>query len=343
MMRETFRRTTWGLRIAIMGALASTLLLTACAGIGARDGSGGLEPATTSVGAPDGRANKETLAPYGAGADSSAVEERGSITDSDRKIVVNKTLRIETKDVEKAVEQLRALASREEGEIESLQISTADDQPIYIEPLPGDATMRDRGSDTLRAYVTVRVPAERYDAFVTEASKLGRVLFHAENAQDVTQQHIDMSARLESLKVEQSRLRQLFARADTVRDLLAIEQELARVQGEIESLQGQFDFLNRQVAMATVTFELTEPEPIGSPTGTDWGVREAFNDSIRAFVGTVNGLIVLLGPVVALLLLVGLPVWLVTMLILKRIRKRKVVTAAPAAEPTEGTSEEISE
>ena len=247
-------------------------------------------------------------------------------------VVVNKTLRIETTDVDASIAKIRTLVARDGADITNLQVSTAVDQPVY--PLvSGGSTPEQQAVPQvpLQAFVTVRVPSSTYPAFLADAEKLGRVLFQSETADDVTQQHVDMRARLDNMKAEQARLRQLFAKANKVTDMLAIEQELTRVQGEIESMQAQISYLERQAAMATVTIELTEPTPIVSPSGTDWGVRAALTNAVRAFVDTLNVLIVLLGPALALVVFVGLPVLLIVWLIRRRIRRRKAAKVAASA------------
>lgn len=254
-------------------------------------------------------------------------------------VVVNKTLRIETSDVDTAITRIRQMAARAGADIAQMQVATANDQPVYlVSPSSGQEVTPD-SSTPLRAYVVVTVPTAKYAAFLDEAVRLGRVLYQSENTDDVTQQHIDLQARLGNLKAEQARLRQLFAKASNVRDMLAVESELTRVQGDIESLQGQITYLERQAARATVTLELTEPQPIVSPTGTDWGVKTALTDSVRAFVTTLNTLIVLLGPLVAIVIFVGLPVWLVVWLVVRWMRRRRARRAIVNVEVQEDTTE----
>jgi hypothetical protein len=252
-------------------------------------------------------------------------------------VVVNKTLRIETTDVDTSIAKIRTLVARDGADITNLQVSNAVDQPVY--PLASGSPALDQQSVPqvpLQAFVTVRVPSSTYAAFLADAEKLGRVLFQSETSDDVTQQHVDMQARLDNMKAEQTRLRQLFSKANKVSDMLAIEQELTRVQGDIESMQAQIAYLERQAAMATVTIELTEPTPIVSPSGTDWGVRAALTNAVRAFVDTLNVLIVMLGPVLALIVFVGLPVLLIVWLIRRGVRRRKASKAAPAPASASG-------
>lgn len=91
--------------------------------------------------------------------------------------------------------------------------------------------------------------------------------------------------------------------------MLAVEKELSRIRGEIESMQAQIAYLERQAAHSVITVELTGPKPIVRPTGENWGFTAALTESVRAFVHTINTLIVLLGtlaPVIIILVLAAL-------------------------------------
>jgi hypothetical protein len=331
-------RTAWLMPVALITAV---LLLSGC-GV-----SGNQTSQVTSTTAPMVSPGAPSLAGETKTSDQSLTGQSGpsagnaargsadaaqTIAAAAKLIVVNKTMRIETADVDKAIAKIRELVQRDGADISSMQVATAVDQPIYRQPVPlADGSVDQASSAPLRAYVTVRVPSDHYAAFVADAAKLGRVLTESESADDVTQQHVDMQARLDNLKAEQSRLRQLFAKATSVKDMLAVEQELSRVQGDIESMKAQIDYLERQAARATVTLELTEPVAIVQPLGIDWGVRSALTDSIRAFVSTMNGLIVLLGPVLAVLVFVGLPILLIVWLVV-RVARRRVARHAAATE-----------
>jgi hypothetical protein len=258
-----------------------------------------------------------------------------------RLIVVNKTLLLQATSVDKTMAKVRALAARYGGDIADLQVSTRTDQPVAA-PTPatvsGSPPAPAANSDSaLQAYVVVRVPVANYNDFTAQASNLGRVVSQSESAQDVTRQHVDLKARLGNLRSEQAALRVMFRRAGSIRDMLLVEQELARVQGDRESLQGQIDYLENQAALATITIEIAEPQPIVRPAGTDWGVGAAVTKSFRAFVDTLNILIEVLGPLLALVLFLVLPiallVWLGRVLLRKwRLRSRIQPVASHAPE-----------
>jgi hypothetical protein len=291
-------------------------------------GYGGVSTGRATAASPAGLTAESAPAPSrdlgtGSGVDASAVPK------DQRLVVKNKAMRIEVTGVSAAIDKLRAMASRDGADISAMQVASSTDQPIYRPMAEGDVAS---GSDApLQAYVTIRVPALKYQAFIDEAAKIGRVLYQAENAEDVTQQHIDLKARLENLKAQEARLREFFAKAKSVTEMLQIENELTRVRGEIESMSAEVAYLERQAAMATVTIELAEPKALVRPGGTDWGVAAAFTESIRAFVSTLNVLIVMLGPILALAVFIVLPGALLARLVVRIVRARRA--ARPVAAP----------
>jgi hypothetical protein len=127
---------------------------------------------------------------------------------------------------------------------------------------------------------------------------------------------------LKNLEATEAGLRRLFDKARTVSEMLAIQQQLTQVQGEIESLTAQIKVLNDQAAMATVTVQLVGPQPVVSPAGEDWGFTTALRTAVRGFVRTVEVMIVALGYLLPVLILVGLLVVLVVWLVRRSSRPR---------------------
>jgi ABC-type multidrug transport system fused ATPase/permease subunit len=338
-MRETRSARAVVIRPFLLAVLLGALVaLAGCAGTvqGVNDavsGGAAAPPVTRSSGSPAGDAN---MAQESLGSKSIAVvppaagtgADAANVPAVDKLIVRNKTLRIEVGKVPDAVAAIRALATKEGADISQLQVATSSDEPVY-RPMTDGSTSADSGP--LQAYVVVRVPAGKYAAFIEEAAKLGTVRYQAESTDDVTQQHIDLKARLENLRAQEVRLREFFAKAKNVTEMLQIENELSRVRGEIESLAAQVAYLERQAAMATVTIELSEPKALVRPSGIDWGVGTAFTNSVRAFVGTLNVLIVLLGPALAIGLFFVLPVVLIVRAVMRASRRRAAARAAQSS------------
>jgi hypothetical protein len=148
------------------------------------------------------------------------------------------------------------------------------------------------------------------------------------SADDVTQQHVDMVARLKNMRAEEARLRQLYAKAGSVGDLLAVDDRLSAVRGDIESAQAQLDLLERQVALSSLTITLTEPGAVIRPTtGTSWGLRDAVTIGVQSAVGTIRALVtgaIAVSPLAALLLVA----WMLVRAT-RWLRRRRGSSAAP--------------
>jgi hypothetical protein len=328
-----------GIRVAVKTALLALILGVAMAGAGC--GALSQQEASTGVAStPEQRTLEAPSAGAVAGSPASqpthgtsavTSQDKASTTGVEKLVVVNKTLRLEVGDVNGTLTKLRAMTRAAGGDITNLQVSTQSDQPVYPLESSGPAGAVPSGSTPLQASVTIRVPTKGYADFVDKAAALGKVLFQSENAEDVTQQHVDMQARLRNLQAEEIRFRQFLKKARTVREALEVERELERVRGEIQSLKAQLDYLERQAAMATVTIELAEPQPIVRPQGQDWGFGDAITTGIQGLVGLIR--------VVIVVVLTTLPIWLPGILIawaivvFMRHRRSKKAAEVPEADP----------
>lgn len=237
-------------------------------------------------------------------------------------VVRTATLDMQVDELQPALAGVRSAARKYDATVEQLAVSGGDGGP---KPLPSaEAAYPTPANGT----VVLRVPATKLEALTREISELGVVISQSSSADDVTQQYVDMAARLKNLKAEEARLRSFFSRAVKVSDLLAIESELARVRGEIESMQAQVDYLERQVARATLTVTMTEPGPVIQPSGADWGFAEAVRRGIQgaaALVTTLITVVIALAPVLALALLA----WLAIRWAVRRRRARRALNDEP--------------
>jgi len=234
----------------------------------------------------------------------------------ERLVVRSVSMRIEVDDVAASVDEVRAATEAAGGIVSTLHVST-DESPVYRYEAEGSLA----DGAPLSGYITVRVPSEQLDTFSEAVASLGTVLREDANQDDVTQQYVDLEARLKNLQAREERLRALYDEADTVEDTLAVDRELSAVRGEIEAMQAQITYLEGQAAMATVTIELIEPTPVVRPAGENWGFADAITSSLRAFMTTINGMIIILGGILPLIL-VGLIVAVIVIVIV-RIRHRR--------------------
>jgi hypothetical protein len=296
-------------------------------------GTAGRDAATMEAAEPE--IYDEEVGSEGTPAEDAAASSAPSTVDpdyeGDRLVIRNVSIRMQVDDVESSVDEIRSATDAAGGIVSSLQVST-DEDPVYR--YEAEDALAD--GSPLSGYITVRVPADQLETFTDAVMGLGEVLREDASQDDVTQQYVDLGARLENLKAREARLRELYEEADTVEDTLAVDRELSAVRGEIEAMEAQIAYLERQAAMATVTIELIEPSPIVRPAGEDWGFVDALTTSLRAFVNTVNGMIIALGAILPVILL-GLLVLLVVVLVL-RIRHRRSASKGSSAEPNDTES-----
>ena len=161
-----------------------------------------------------------------------------------------------------AAEEVRALARAHGG---------------YVAASQSDGPDGDRRRGTL----TVRIPADRFDAVLAGLMGLGKVVGDRVDVQDVTKAYFDLGTRLRVKRDTEARLREILrTRTARLSDVLEAERELARVTEEIEDMEGSRRFYDEQVAFATVTVSLQEPRPVVRPGALE-PVREALRDSLR--------------------------------------------------------------
>ncbi len=220
--------------------------------------------------------------------------------------------------MDSALEGVRAAARKTGAEISDLSVVAGEPRTLST----GEAAPNVGSRGPATAYVTLRVPAQKLDALEAEITGLGVVLTRASNSNDVTEQAIDMEARLKNLRAEEARLRTFLDRTNKVSELLEVERELSRVRGEIEAMDAQLTYLKRQAARSTLTVTLTEPGPVVQPAGPTWGLREAVTRGIQAAASLTTTLITVAIPLALLGILFVVVVWPIR-LIVRRGAARK--------------------
>jgi uncharacterized protein DUF4349 len=163
-----------------------------------------------------------------------------------------------------------------------------------------NTTMRTGRNELRSASLEVKVPAGRFDEALTGLAPIGKLESVSVNAADVGEEFTDVTARLNNARRLESRLIDLLAaRTGKLKDVLDVEQELARVREEIERYEGRLRYLRAHAALSTLTINLHEPVPVVGDAGSSV-LGEAFKQAWRNFVALVATLIRSLGIVIPL-------------------------------------------
>lgn len=168
------------------------------------------------------------------------------------------------------------------------------------------------------AILELKIPAQRFDQAINGLGTLGKVESVNATAEDVGEEFVDVTARVNNAKRLEERLIELLAnRTGRLQDVLSVERELARVREEIERYEGRLRYLKSRVAVSTLSVNLHEPLPILGQSPGQNPIAEAIRRAWRNFVGFIAAGIASLGVLipVAVLVLAG---WV----IYKRLRKR---------------------
>lgn len=233
----------------------------------------------------------------------------------DRMIVRTGSLAIVVKDTEETLQAIERLASDLGGYVSDLQSWRQDDQ--------------------MAATVTIRILAASFDQARERVKELA-IEVESENAsgQDVTEEYVDLEARLGNLEVAEGELRELLASAqETHKDaesILAIYNEITNVRMQIEQIKGRMQYLENASDLATLTITVT-PEEIQEPVvEPGWEPLNQARDALRTLVNALKTLITVLiwvvlffAPLVAILALPIILIWLVWYLRRRRRRRSK--------------------
>ena len=161
----------------------------------------------------------------------------------------------------------------------------------------------------VRGTLVVRVPERAYARVIDQLSGLGRVEGREEAGQDVSQEAVDLEARIRHLEAVEAQLLGFLEDAENVSAALAVQAELNRVQLELEQARGRLQYLEDQVAFATISLEVRERQAQVAGAGGDsgpWSIVDAWRDAATGFVTVVGWIFVAaatIAPVVLLLLL----------------------------------------
>ncbi|MFF8916034.1 DUF4349 domain-containing protein [Streptomyces sp. NPDC015032] len=312
--RPTVRRSRTALAA---GLLAALLALSGCgAPGGASDSGSGDSKQARSAGersAADSGADRTAQGPKEAGGSPAERKKSGDLPVGTH-VVRTATLSVEVKSVPRAAAAARSAAENAGGLVADEETKRVDDTREM-------------------SHIVLRVPQGEYDAVLRALAGEGKLLSRTSSAKDVTDQVVDVESRIATQRASVARVRKLMDRAEKLTDVVALEGELSSRQASLESLLAQQSSLKDRTTLATITLDLSEPEPTAEGGGDDDpGFLDALGGGWQAFVTMLRWLAMAVGAAApflaaaAVLLLLG-------RLLRDRLRRRRAPRSSEPSGP----------
>ena len=263
--------------LSLLLALLMTLSLCAC-GAGSKSASYeeyAMEAPAAAYLSADMAAEEAGYGGFAVAGNTSTADEPGSdAPETDpSKIIYSASATVETTDFDGSIARLLELVEENKGWIESSSMNGANYRSIA------------RGSSYNRsASYTLRIPSNKFELLMGSLSEIGNVPYSHTYTENVTSQYYDTQARLTAYQTQETRLLEMMEKAETVNDVIAIEEKLTELRYQIESLQSALKNWDRQVSYSTICLDVTEvseytPEPQQSYGQELWqALTGAFKD-----------------------------------------------------------------
>lgn len=244
---------------------------------------------------------------------------------SNRKIIYTGNISLQTLEYDQASNSIHAKITQYGGFIES-EDTYNDDPYWYYKERTGSAANRTRRN----LNITARIPADQFDAFMKDLEKDGQVVNSSINARNVSVTYATREASKKALEIEQSRLLEMMEKAESVEDMIRVEERLTEVERELNSEKTELSALDRDVNFSTIYISLQEVfEYSEKVVEVTYGerLRKAFGRAVDGFVSFWQELILFIVETFPFLIMLAIVIVLLRRL-LRRRREKKAVERA---------------
>lgn len=318
------------MRVIALSLLAGAFLILAACSSTNRQGDTDSDSAssrTSSTTANPAQADSRQQSALPMLSNVSAAEPNASPVEVNRKIIRNADLTIETDLPENGIPKIAAIAETRGGFIVTSEVR---------QQVTGGS------SDAKVVTIVARVPAPQFEIAVEEIRKIGsRVLQEKRTGRDVTEEYIDLEARVRTKKALEAQFLEIMKQAQKVSEALEVQKQLAEVRTEIEQLEGRLRFLANQTSLSTITVTLQPPVSMVSatPRGFYSGVKEAISNGVDIAVAIVLFIITAMLGLLPVLLLIVLPGVLVGRFFINRYKRQRASSFGSSARKVEAPTQ----
>ncbi|HLG01191.1 MAG TPA: DUF4349 domain-containing protein, partial [Acidimicrobiia bacterium] len=191
-----------------------------------------------------------------------------------------------------------------ELEVSKKGFDAAHDDVLNLVEEAGGFVQNSQVSPT-RASLTLRIPADRFESTLTRLEKLGKVKDESVSGQDVSEEYVDLDARLRHWTAQEAVFIELLGKANTVAETVEVRRELSTIQQTIEQLRGRIRYLDDRTGFSSVSLEMLVPGAPAKPETNDPSLSKAWSDARDAAISVIGGTLIVLGALVPLAAIAG--------------------------------------
>lgn len=199
--------------------------------------------------------------------------------------------------------------------------SVSDKYDDVVSLIPEGGYVEGSRSKTHTSTLTVRIPSEKLDETLVALRKLGTVTNEEVNSLDRSWDAIDYDARLKIMREREVVLNDLLKKATTVTETANIQEQIFALRTQIESLQGEKDLLDNQVALSTLTITLTEKGVKKDSPEDQTMLGKAWTKSANALLTSFGGILIVFTAILPFLI-VGLAIYFAVRTVIKKSKKK---------------------
>lgn len=251
-----------------------------------------------------------------------------------RKLIRTANLTVETLEFDNLLSYVEERTNEYGGYIESLDVYNGSNYLFYDDYYNDYYSRRGYSSDR-SASMTIRIPKNQMDSFLSEVAEHSNITNRSEQEQDVTLTYVDLESHKSVLLAEQKRLLELMDRAETIEDLITIESRLSEIRYQIESMESTLRTYDNQIEYSTIYLSISEVVVLTPITNQEKTVGERISEGFMNSLKNIGigfkeffvGFVIFLPYLILFAVIILLILWIVLFSI-KKCQKKEAIKRA---------------